>query len=82
MAGKPFRIPYPKVIGVKLTNRLSPWCAAKDVILKLLSILTTPTFGGKSYFWPLFPFNWEALKTLLFRYPVSKAQPDKVWKRR
>ncbi len=41
MAGKPFRIPYPKVIGVKLTNRLRPFCAAKDVILKLLSILTT-----------------------------------------
>ena len=41
MAGKPFRIPYPKVVGVKLTNRLRPFCAAKDVILKLLSILTT-----------------------------------------
>ena len=41
MAGKPFRIPYPKIIGVKLTNKLAPWCAAKDVILTLLSILTT-----------------------------------------
>ncbi len=41
MAGKPFRIPYPKVIGVKLTGSLQPWCAAKDIILKLLSILTT-----------------------------------------
>ncbi len=41
MAGKPFRIPYPRVIGVKLTGALQPWCAAKDVILKLLSILTT-----------------------------------------
>ena len=41
MAGKPFRLAYPKVIGVKLTGRLAPWCAAKDVILHLLSILTT-----------------------------------------
>ena len=41
MAGQPFHIPYPKVIGVKLTGALRPWCAAKDVILKLLSILTT-----------------------------------------
>ncbi|MCQ2352890.1 MAG: aconitate hydratase [Victivallaceae bacterium] len=41
MAGKAFHIPYPKVIGVKLTGKLQPWCAAKDVILKLLSILTT-----------------------------------------
>lgn len=41
MAGKPFRLNYPKIIGVKLTNKLAPWCAAKDVILHLLSILTT-----------------------------------------
>ena len=41
MAGQPFRMAYPKVIGVKLTGELQPWCAAKDVILKLLSILTT-----------------------------------------
>ncbi len=41
MAGKAFRLPYPRVIGVKLTNALAPWCAAKDVILTLLSILTT-----------------------------------------
>ena len=54
MAGKPFHIPYPKVIGVKLTGRLAPWCAAKDVILKLLSILTTKGNVGSvvEYFGP------------------------------
>ena len=54
MAGKPFRIPYPKVIGVKLTGKLSPWGAAKDVILKLLSILTTKGNVGSvvEYFGP------------------------------
>ncbi len=41
MAGKPFRLAYPKIIGVELTGALSPWVAAKDVILKMLSILTT-----------------------------------------
>lgn len=41
MAGKPFRMIYPRVIGVKLSGKLNPWCAAKDVILHLLSILTT-----------------------------------------
>ncbi|MDD3153886.1 MAG: aconitate hydratase [Victivallaceae bacterium] len=41
MAGKPFHIAYPKVIGVKLTGELGDYCAAKDVILKLLSILST-----------------------------------------
>ncbi len=41
MAGQPFTIPYPKIIGVNLTGKLRPWCAAKDVILKLLSILSS-----------------------------------------
>ena len=54
MAGQPFTIPYPKVVGVKLTGKLQPWCAAKDVILKLLSILTTKGNVGSivEYFGP------------------------------
>ena len=51
------------------------------LVLVLLSIATTPTFGGMSYFWPLIPFNYKALKALLFRYPTTKAQPCKVWNR-
>ena len=41
MAGGPFYLTCPKVAGVKLTGKLNDWVAAKDVILKLLSILTT-----------------------------------------
>ncbi len=41
MGGIPFKIQVPKVIGVRLSGRLQPWVAAKDVILHLLSILTT-----------------------------------------
>ena len=41
MAGGPFYLKCPKVLGVKLTGQLNDWVAAKDVILKLLSILTT-----------------------------------------
>ncbi len=41
MAGKPFRLTYPKIIGIRLQGSLKPWVAAKDVILKVLSILTT-----------------------------------------
>jgi len=50
-------------------------------LLVLLSIATTPTFGGYSYFWPLFPFNGKALGRLLLRSPTAKAQPSKVWDR-
>lgn len=49
--------------------------------LMLLSVFTTPTFGGMSYFWPLFPLNLPALRALLFRSSTSKAQPCKVWDR-
>jgi len=41
MAGGPFYLTCPKVLGVKLTGALKDWVAAKDVILKLLGILTT-----------------------------------------
>ncbi len=41
MAGQPFRLSYPKIIGAELTGSLPDWVSAKDVILKLLGILTT-----------------------------------------
>ena len=41
IAGMPFHLACPKVLGVELTGRLRPFVSAKDVILKLLSILTT-----------------------------------------
>ncbi len=49
--------------------------------LVFLSIATTPTFGGFSYLWPLFPFNAKALGRLLFRSPTPKAQPSSIWNR-
>lgn len=49
--------------------------------LTFLSMATTPTFGGFSYFWPLFPFNKKALGRLLFRSPTPKAQPSSIWNR-
>jgi len=41
MSGGPFYLACPKVLGVSLAGRLNDWVAAKDLILKLLSILTT-----------------------------------------
>ena len=41
MGAGPFYLTCPKVLGVKLTSRLNDWVAAKDVILKLLGLLTT-----------------------------------------
>jgi aconitate hydratase len=40
MAGMPWELKFPKVIGVKLTGKLNGWTSAKDVILKVAGILT------------------------------------------
>src|SRR6201985_1775734 len=40
MAGLPWELKFPKLIGIKLTGRLSGWPAPKDVILKVAGILT------------------------------------------
>jgi aconitate hydratase len=40
MAGFPWEVLQPKLIGVRLTGKLAGWTAAKDVILKLLDVLT------------------------------------------
>lgn len=40
MAGMPWELKFPKLIGVKLTGKLSGWSSPKDVILKVAEILT------------------------------------------
>ncbi len=40
MAGMAWELKFPKLIGIKLTGRLSGWTSAKDVILKVAGILT------------------------------------------
>ncbi|MCP9234770.1 aconitate hydratase [Lewinella sp. JB7] len=40
MAGMPWELKMPKVIGVKLTGKLNGWTTPKDVILKVAGILT------------------------------------------
>ncbi len=54
MAGKPFYLRMPEVIGVYLTGKLGPWVTARDVALYLLSLLTVKGGLGKvlEYFGP------------------------------
>ncbi|NQU81301.1 MAG: aconitate hydratase, partial [Bacteroidetes bacterium] len=40
MAGMPWECKFPKLIGIKLTGKLSGWTSAKDVILKVAGLLT------------------------------------------
>lgn len=54
MAGLPWELKFPKLIGVKLTGKLSGWTSAKDVILKVAGILTVNGGTGAivEYFGP------------------------------
>ena len=47
MAGKPFYLVMPKIYGIKLTGKLQPWVAARDVLLEVLRQLTVK--GGVGY---------------------------------
>lgn len=40
MAGMPWELKFPELIGIKLTGKLSGWTSAKDVILKVAGLLT------------------------------------------
>jgi aconitate hydratase len=40
MAGLPWELMMPKLIGIKLTGKLKGWASAKDIILKVAGILT------------------------------------------
>lgn len=54
MAGMPWELKFPKLIGVKLSGRLNGWTAPKDVILKVAGILTVKGGTGSivEYFGP------------------------------
>lgn len=64
-----------------MTGIFGPYGYIAGILMIIISVCTTPTFDMMSYFWPLYPFNFQALKTLLFRSPTYKAQPSTVWKR-
>ena len=59
MAGMPFYLPAPKIVGIKLTGKLNPWVTAKDVILRVLQIMTTKGNVGK-----IVEYFGEGVKTL------------------
>lgn len=59
MAGAPFRIRYPKIVGIRLTGKLNPWVSAKDVILEVLRLVDVKGNVGK-----VFEYFGDGVKTL------------------
>ncbi len=59
MGGGAYYITYPKVVKVELSGKLSPWVAAKDVILEVLKRLSVKGGVGK-----VIEYTGEGVKTL------------------
>ncbi|MCX8150454.1 MAG: aconitate hydratase [Candidatus Bathyarchaeota archaeon] len=59
MAGEPFYLEMPEIVGIKLTGTLSPFVSAKDVILSILKRLTVK--GGVN---KILEYFGEGVKTL------------------
>lgn len=59
MGGGAYYITYPKIVNVELKGKLSPWVAAKDVILALLKIMSVKGGVGK-----IVEYTGEGVKTL------------------
>jgi len=59
MAGMPWELKFPRLIGVKLTGRLNGWTSPKDVILKVSGILTVK--GGTGYILEYFGEGAESI---------------------
>ncbi|MDR1003219.1 MAG: aconitate hydratase [Oscillospiraceae bacterium] len=59
MGGGAYYITMPKMVRVNLTGRLSPWVAAKDIILAVLRVLTVKGGVGK-----IIEYAGEGVKTL------------------
>ncbi|MCS7307159.1 MAG: aconitate hydratase [Aquificaceae bacterium] len=59
MAGEPFYLKMPKIVGVKLSGKLPEWVTAKDIILELLRRLTVKGGVGK-----IFEYFGEGIKEL------------------
>ncbi len=59
MAGRPFYLTMPKIVGVKLTGALQPWVSAKDLILEMLRRLSVKGGVGK-----IFEYFGDGVETL------------------
>ncbi len=59
MGGGAYYITYPKIVKVNLLGKLSPWCAAKDVILEVLKRLSVKGGVGK-----VIEYTGEGIKSL------------------
>lgn len=61
-----------RMLFLLLTWLFNLWGFAAGVILMFIVLLTTRTISGRSYFYPLIPFDGKALWALMVRRPITR----------
>lgn len=71
-----FALKFSRMILLILTGLFGVAGFFAGIILNLIIIIRTKTFSGESYLYPLIPFNWRALRKVIFRWKkeVKKKQ--------
>lgn len=69
-----YAIKFMRILLLLGAGLFNIWGFAIALIIDIIFIATTKSFSGESYLYPLVPFNWSALKTLLFRTKVKSKQ--------
>lgn len=66
-----FALKFARMILLVLCGFFGFWGFLAGIVFILIVMGSTKTIAGDKYFYPLIPFNWKALKNLLFRTRIS-----------
>lgn len=69
-----YAIKFLRIILLLGAGLFNIWGFVIALIIDIILLARTKSFSGESYLYPLIPFNWSALKTLLFRTRVKSKQ--------
>lgn len=62
-----FALKFCRIILLFFTGLFSTWGFILGIVINLILLVKTKTITGEKYLYPLIPFNWNALKHVIFR---------------
>ncbi|MBE7035524.1 MAG: spore germination protein [Ruminococcaceae bacterium] len=65
-----YAIKFMRILLLILTHLFNLWGFIAGLLLSLVLVASNKTVTGKGYLYPLIPFNWQALKTHLYRHRI------------
>lgn len=68
-----YTLKFLRIMLLTLTFIFNLWGYIAGLILIVLLLVTNKTISGKSYIYPIYPFNWQELKRKMFRVRITKA---------